>query len=74
VRVLVPSGNQMEPDKFVQTSTTTAMFVAQEMMKLNPLVCTPKSELWFRISGFGSTHGAVGRSSNVTPQPVVPGR
>jgi hypothetical protein len=50
------------------------MFVAQEMMKPNPLVRTPKLGPLFRINGYGSDHSAVGRSANVGPQPAVPGR
>jgi hypothetical protein len=42
VRVLVATGDQSGWAGFVQASTTTGMFVAQEMMKPNRLVRTPK--------------------------------
>ena len=70
----MPSGDQMGLAKSGQASTTTGMFVAQEMMKPNPLVCTPKLGPLFRIRGFGSHPNAVGRPANVVPQPAVPGR
>ena len=74
MRVLVRTGDQIGLARSVQASTTTEMFVAQEMMKPNPLVRTPKLGPLFRINGYGSDHSAVGRSANVGPQPAVPGR
>ena len=71
---LVLTGSQTGLARFVAASTTTETFVAQEMVKPNPPGCTPKPGPLFRICGFGRNHGAVGRPSNIAPQPVVPGR
>lgn len=60
--------------RLVQASTTTDRFVAQEMMKPNSLVRTPKLGPSFRITGFASDHSAVGRPPNGECQPVVPGK
>src|SRR3989442_925272 len=55
VRVWATTG-EMGWARSVQASTTTEMFVAQEMMKPNSLVCTPNLERLFRISRYGSDH------------------
>jgi len=61
MRELVLTGDQVGLAAFVQASTTTGMLVAQEMMKPNALVCTPKLGLLLRINGVGNSHAAVGR-------------
>ena len=50
MRVLVPAGDQRGLARFVQASTTTERFVAQETMKPNPLVCTAKPKPLFQRS------------------------
>ena len=74
MRVFVLTGDQTELTKFVLASTTTDRFVAQEMIKPNPLVCTPNLGPLVRNTGFGSNHGAVWRPPKVVSQPVVPGK
>jgi hypothetical protein len=60
--------------RLVQASTTTGMLVAQEMVKPNQLVFTPRLGPLFRINGFGRNHNAVGKSPYTMSQPLVPGR
>ena len=74
MRVLVCSGDQTGLTRFVQASTTTETFIAQERVKPNPLVCAPKFGPLFRISGFGSDQSEVGRPPKVEPQPAAPGK
>ena len=71
---MVLTGCHTELERFVQASTTTDAFVAQEIVKPKWLVCTPKLGPLFKISGFGSNHNAVGKTPNFAPQPVVPGK
>lgn len=68
------TGDQMGLAKFVQASTAMGMFVAQEMMKLKRLVCTPKLGSKSSICGFGRNHKAVGIPLNVELHSLVPGK
>ena len=54
--MLVCTGCQTGLEKFVQASTTTERFVAQEMVKPKWLVRTPKAEPLLKIMGLGKYH------------------
>ena len=60
--MFVLTGVQVVSSRFVRASTTTGMLVAQEIMKPNSLLFTPKLERFSRISGLGRNHSAVGTS------------
>ena len=74
MRVFVATGDQAGLARLVEASTMTGTFVAQEMMKPNWFVFTPKLGPLVRITGFGRNHNAVGRPPKVEVQPVVPGK
>ena len=71
---MVLTGDHTDCAKSVVASTTTGMLVAQEILKLIPLACRPKSGWLVRMTGFGSDQTAKVRKPNVVFQPVVPGR
>jgi len=61
VSVLVLTGDQLGLIKEVLASTTTEVFVAQEMRKPKALVLMPKLGAIVSMTGYGRTHRAVGR-------------
>ncbi len=71
MRVLVPTGDQAGLARFVQASTTMTRPLVPVTVNPNRFVRTPKPGPLVCACGF---HSTVGRSANVGPQPVVPGR
>ena len=59
--MFVLTGDQARFAGSLLASTTTGMFVAQEMIKPNLFVWTPKLERKSKITGFGNAHCAVGK-------------
>ena len=69
VRLL--TGDHTDLARSVVASTTTGTLVAQEIRKLNPLACRPKSGRPVKMTGLGKNQTEVGFKL-VELQPLVP--